>query len=471
MGIVRAHGVVAGVHWGSAPPRARLRWARLDCTPNHVPLTGLPPPRLPPLRKPAPLAHHAAPQPRPPQPSKGGADHESTLYCAAPTDGVLLFVVADRPNHFLCQHLGSALLAGLRPVVLGWDEDAWLERARKPWSYHLGAKLVLPLAYLRACKLPADTLVVFTDQDAVFQGGAAELRSSYQRASQLAAGAEIIFSMEREPYPGELKGFYPTGQSADGKGRKGYLNSGLWMGPAAAVEAMLTALTGAATDAQLRPLWQEYLDWGREPRRTPHVLFTENDQTRYSGLYLSQLHAVGCARREQRTKSVRGVSLARPAGAGLPWSCFVNWLRSKKNFVPRCDEHATRTCQHPLNPWRLGLDHRNLLFESLYHAGPHALSAGRMHPAGANYNRNHSTVVHLCGGAKVQFEREWNLPWDATAGRTPGSWLLELVRNRHRATTLATTVGRFAEDVTFLHPTLRRVDAGSTFGEMCGEAR
>ena len=39
-------------------------------------------------------------------------------------------------------------------------------------TYHrvyFGAKLLLPLEYLRRCTPPNDTLVVFTDHDVVFQ--------------------------------------------------------------------------------------------------------------------------------------------------------------------------------------------------------------------------------------------------------------------------------------------------------------
>ena len=73
------------------------------------------------------------------------------------------------------------LLLTLRPTLLGWDPASWLEKSNKPWSYHLGAKLVLPLEYLRRCAavVPNSTLVLFTDHDVVFQGGYAELRAAY----------------------------------------------------------------------------------------------------------------------------------------------------------------------------------------------------------------------------------------------------------------------------------------------------
>lgn len=58
----------------------------------------------------------------------------------------------------------------LRPTILGWDSDSWLGGGpSKPWTFHLGAKLVLPLHYLRACGYANDTIVVFTDHDVIFQ--------------------------------------------------------------------------------------------------------------------------------------------------------------------------------------------------------------------------------------------------------------------------------------------------------------
>ena len=60
---------------------------------------------------------------------------------------------------------------GLRPTVLGWDQQSWLGPggSPRPWTFHLGAKIVLPLHYLQACGYSNDTLVVFTDHDVVFQ--------------------------------------------------------------------------------------------------------------------------------------------------------------------------------------------------------------------------------------------------------------------------------------------------------------
>ena len=90
-------------------------------------------------------------------------------HCAPLVDNVLLLLVSDRPNQFLCHYFESALLQGLSPTVLGWDTSAWAHPERKPWTYYLGGKLILPLEYLEKCAYPDETLVLFTDHDVVFQ--------------------------------------------------------------------------------------------------------------------------------------------------------------------------------------------------------------------------------------------------------------------------------------------------------------
>ena len=57
---------------------------------------------------------------------------------------------------FLCHYFETALLHGLRPTVLGWDSSVWASPERKPWTYYLGGKLVLPLEYLEKCAYPDD---------------------------------------------------------------------------------------------------------------------------------------------------------------------------------------------------------------------------------------------------------------------------------------------------------------------------
>ena len=117
------------------------------------------------------------------------------------------------------------------------------------WSYHLGAKLVLPLEYLRRCgaTIPNSTLVLFTDHDVVFQGGAAQLRAAYKRAVAVGpasagdAKLELVFSTEKESYPRELAALYPRPPAG---AISSYLNSGMWMGPAGAAREMLAVMGG-----------------------------------------------------------------------------------------------------------------------------------------------------------------------------------------------------------------------------------
>ena len=188
---MRVRGVRPGLSWGSAPPALRLRWARLDCDkyiqPSDVKLLAAeaeseaeaarslprgvartPTTATAAASAGAVSAAAAAPLPRPLR-----AIDAASVHCVAPAEGVLLLMVSDRPNQFLCASLSSALAHGLRPTLLGWDPSSWLDAHKKPWSYHLGAKLVLPLEYLRRCgaTIPNSTLVLFTDHDVVFQVG------------------------------------------------------------------------------------------------------------------------------------------------------------------------------------------------------------------------------------------------------------------------------------------------------------
>ena len=144
--------------------------------------------------------------------------------------GVLLLLVSDRPNQFLCHYFESAALHGLSPTVLGWDDSGWASGERKPWTYYLGGKLVL-LEYLERCAYPDDALVLFTDHDVVFQGGYDAMRAAYERAVAASNGAPLIFSAEKESYPRELQGLYPSAPLDLSRGPADYLNSGMWMGP------------------------------------------------------------------------------------------------------------------------------------------------------------------------------------------------------------------------------------------------
>ena len=320
--IVRARGVRPGVSWGSAPPALRLRWARLDCDkyiePSDVTLLAAEAEAeaeaeassspLRPLRTMPPIhtttttaaaAAAAATSAAAAAPLR--AIDAASVHCVAPTDGVLLLMVSDRPNQFLCASLASALAHGLRPTLLGWDPPSWLDAHKKPWSYHLGAKLVLPLEYLRRCgaTIPNSTLVLFTDHDVVFQGGAAQLRAAYERAvavgPQSAGGAklELVFSTEKESYPRELAALYPRPPAG---AISSYLNSGMWMGPAGAAREMLAVMGGLRRGEQLATLLRHYHNWGRLDTKKEPIpqAFAENDQTAYAGLYVAQHFADTC---------------------------------------------------------------------------------------------------------------------------------------------------------------------------------
>ena len=228
----------------------------------------------------------------------GAAARALTLTLTLTITITITTTIAINPN----PNPNQALLHGLRPVVLGWDPRAWiggdaistpapaLARTltlirtppggdgvhKRPWTFHLGAKLVLPLEYLRRCAPPNDTLVVFTDHDVVFQGGYDAIRAAYKRASR--GGARLLFSTEYESYPGDFKAFYPA-KPAGAAFR--YLNSGMWAGPAGDVISMLAVMTGAPTPG----LMDYYLNW--RPATSPGApkpprAFRENDQVAYA---------------------------------------------------------------------------------------------------------------------------------------------------------------------------------------------
>lgn len=429
--MARAQRVLPGRSWGRLPTLAQLRWSRMDCD-RYVSAPAIhsllsPHQPLPPVAR-APVIEHI------PSMQPGG------VQCIPPVDGVLLLAVADRPNQFLCHFLNSALRHGLRPVVLGWNPASWLDVVRKPWTYHLGAKLLLPLHYLQQCNFRNDTLLVFTDQDVVFQGGYADLRRAYAKASAREGRAPLIFSTEKESYPIELAGLYPAGYK---RGAFHFLNSGMWAGPVGAAAALLRVMTGVNRAGQppLDTLMRHYVNGGRLDTRIEKMpaAFLENDQTKYAGLYVAQAFAQSC----------RGGERVRLRGHG----CFRflhDGIQRCSRGSPQCTSEAG---MHDLDA-QIGLDRSTTLFENMYHAGAHAVLHGRI------VNRlteNAPVVVHFNGPAKVFFENEWRLPWDATAGRTPVHALLETQAAAFTEIERNAAMQRFESDVIFFDHLFRRV--------------
>ena len=127
----------------------------------------------------------------------------SSIFSLLFFEGVLVLLVSDRPNGFLCHYLLSAMLNGLHPTVLGWNARSWraIAGTRRPgWHFHLGAKVVLPLHYLRECKYAPETLLVFTDHDVFWQGGYADIKGAYKAASA-AKGANpktLLFFLKKK---------------------------------------------------------------------------------------------------------------------------------------------------------------------------------------------------------------------------------------------------------------------------------
>ena len=469
--VMRTHRARPGVGWGSTPPSAQLRWARLDCD-KHTSADdfGFFHPEEEARSAAAAAAAAAASALPPPPPPPPRAVDASRVQCVAPTDGVLLISVSDRPNKWLCYYLRTALLHGLRPTILGWDARAWIGGGTKrPWTFHLGAKLVLPLEYLRRCNPPNDTLIVFTDHDVLWQGGYGAIKEAYRKAVAASGGAAIVFSTEYESYPGDFTHFYPP---KPGGAAFGYMNSGLWAGTAGAVREMLAVMTGAPTAALMR----YYLNWappppkgqrqqakgdgdggGGAPAKTPRA-FAENDQVAYAGLFVAQHFARACKRQSGGRR--RRLRRRRRLFGGGGGSCYTFVHDGRRRCVsggrPRCDaEWLWR--RHPLAPSLLGLDYGMQLFENMYHAGAHRLVDGKVQhkQSGAR-----PIAVHFNGPAKVVFEPGWQLPWNSGGGRTPVACLLGAACASFGAAAQLAAEDSFQERVTILDATFRRLDAG-----------
>ena len=443
--MARTHHVLPGISWGSLPVLAQLRWARMDCH-KYVAAADVQravSPELPlPRRLPLAVVDDI------PSLREGG------VHCAPAVEGVLLIAVADRPNQFLCHYFTSALRHGLKPVILGWNPASWNDVNSKPWTYHLGAKLLLPLHYLQHCRYPDDTLVVFTDQDVVFQGGYKDLKQAYSRASASAGNAPLLFSTEKESYPLELQGLYPrspAGSVFD------FLNSGMWAGPVSASRELLQVMTGVdrAGKLALGKLMRHYVNWGALDTHAEPIppAFLENDQTKYAGLYVAQAFADACTPARARSVQLRG------------HGCF----RFLHDGRQRCS-HGRAVCNnqagaHSLSA-RIALDHRLSLFENMYHAGHHRVDQGHIVNARSGLK---PMVVHFNGPAKVIFERDWGLPWDATSGRTPVSSLLMTQRAAFTKAAREAAINNFQTDVTFIDPMFRKVTESVPFRFQCEE--
>ena len=325
--------------------------------------------------------------------------------------------------------------------------------------FHLGAKLLLPLAYLRRCAYPNSTLVLFTDHDVVFQGGIAALKSAYAKAVAAAGGnAPLIFSAEYEPYPGELRRLYPR-PAADAV--FGYLNSGMWIGPAGAAMELLASMAGETGRGEKEEaLWAHYLNWGALPGPAPRA-FAENDQFAYAGFFVAQRFADACG---------GGGGGGRPNGkrGGGP-SCFTMLHDRRRRCVgaggaPHCDAAATAgAAAHPRGA-RVALDHRLSLFANMYHAGAQRLERGRL-VVGATGST--PLVLHFNGPAKVEYEKAWGVPALRVAGRFPIFAYVDAARASFAPAARAAAEARFA-DVTFLGPTLRRLPGEGAYNFTCG---
>jgi hypothetical protein len=429
--MMAAHGQSIGAGGTETAHLLKARWARLDCEKYIVrpPKSARQQQRLP------------VPPPRVARMGSAAERQQPAPHCVPLVDNMLLLLVSDRPNQFLCHYFESAMLHGLNPTVLGWDDSGWASEERKPWTYYLGGKLVLPLEYLERCSYPDDAIVLFTDHDVVFQGGAAELKARYGRAVKAANGAPLIFSAESESYPRELKPLYPRSPSDPSKGPAEFLNSGMWMGTVGAAKALLKVMTGVYRGEKMETLLRHYHRWGKLDTRSDPIppAYNENDQVKYAGLYVAQEMAAACSAGRQYGAK----------GSG----CFKFLHDGGNRCSPGCrsGDVAKRGAPMP----RMAIDRSLLLFENMYHAGAHTSGHdGKVSHSGVGT----PLVVHFNGPAKVIFEPEWRLSWDATAGKTPVLSLVEGMRTARSEAQRRAATAAFEHNVTFLSPWLAKVE-------------
>ena len=231
---------------------------------------------------------------------------------------------------------------------------------------------------------------------------------------------------------------YPRHPTDPSTGPSEFLNSGMWMGPVHAVRELLRTMTGVARGEKIETLLRHYHHWGTLDTKADPIppAYNENDQVKYAGLYVAQEIAAACAHGRPY----------RARGSG----CFKFLHDYQRRCASGCQGASSA---HSLQP-RMGLDRGLRLFENMYKAGQHRLDGAT---GGAEkVGTGRPLVVHFNGPAKVVFEAQWELPWDATAGKTPVLQLVEgLRRSRSRAERRAAAMA-FETNVTFIDPWLRR---------------
>ena len=232
---------------------------------------------------------------------------------------------------------------------------------------------------------------------------------------------------------------------------------------------------GLRRGEQLATLLRHYHNWGRLDTRKEPIpqAFAENDQTAYAGLYVAQHFADTCrptgggggaqggdsgGRRRFKGDARRGVG-----GGGCFGFLHDGEQRCVVGGTPWCTA-ASLWRNHPLGS-RMTLDYQLHLFENMYKAGAHKLEDGRLVHVTPQAR---PLVVHFNGPAKVSYEEEWQLRWDANAGLTPLRHLTNALGRTLGVAKRAAARDAFGYAATFLSPTLARLDMGP-FNLTCDE--
>ena len=117
----------------------------------------------------------------------------------------LFFTYSSAPSESLCLYMETAVKNQIHVTVLGWEGWKGNRFGSRGHSFHLGSKLILPSALLRACKVPPEQLVLFSDDDVLLQPE--ESSSTTPRVKNVLRkyGAKLIVSTEHDCFPPQFE--------------------------------------------------------------------------------------------------------------------------------------------------------------------------------------------------------------------------------------------------------------------------
>ena len=120
-------------------------------------------------------------------------------------DQPLFLTYSSAPSESLCLYIETAVKNRLHVTILGWEGWKGNRFGSRGHSFHLGSKLILPSALLRACNVSPDRLILFSDDDVLLQPE--DVSSTKQRLESVLEkyGAELILSTEHDCFPSKFE--------------------------------------------------------------------------------------------------------------------------------------------------------------------------------------------------------------------------------------------------------------------------